>query len=53
MKSDMKTNKAGTEIRMTVRWGIKEGLFEEMPSEPTDQRKLREHGSHRAREGHN
>ena len=53
VKSDMKTNKAGTEIRMTVKWGIKEGLFEEMPSEPTDQCEMREHGSHRAREGHN
>lgn len=32
VKSDMKTNKAGTEIRMTVRWGIEEGLCEEVAS---------------------
>lgn len=38
---------------MTVRWGIKEGLFKEVPSKPTDQHEMRAHASQRAREGHN
>ena len=52
MISDVKTNKAGTEMGMTVRWRIKGGLFEEVPSEPAVQHEMREHASQRAREGH-
>ena len=50
--SDVKTNKAGTEMGMTVRWGIKGGLFEEVPSEPAVQHEMREQASQQAREGH-
>ena len=51
--SDKMKIKAVKEIKMRMRWGIKEDLFKEVPSEPKDQREMREHGSHRAREGHN
>lgn len=37
---------------MTVRWGIKEGLFREVRSKPTDEHEMRAHASPRAREGH-
>lgn len=50
--SDMKTNKAVKEMKMRMRWGIKGGLFEEVPSEPTVQHEMREQASQRAREGH-
>ena len=53
MISDKMKIKAVKEIKMRMRWGIKEDLFKEVPSEPTDQREMREHGSHRARERHN
>ena len=52
MVSDKMENKAVKERKMRMRWGIEEDLFKEVPSEPTDQREMREHGSHRAREGH-
>ena len=52
MISDKMKNKAVKEIKMRMRWGIKEGLFEEVPSEPAVQHEMREQASQQAREGH-
>ena len=49
--NDKVKNKAVKDIKMR-RWGIKEGLFEEVRSKPTDEHEMRAHASPRAREGH-